>query len=127
MTRPVVVGQDDELAATEIVRRCERRIGQLVREGQERGEIAKPGDIGAMPGPRTGGEPGNQRGEHLGRPGEVAGLGTAALTDHYTLADAPNDTFEAAIREARDEGNLSRANVVRRWLEAERDENTCRK
>lgn len=31
------------MAATEIVRRCERRIGQLVREGQERGDILSTG------------------------------------------------------------------------------------
>ena len=32
-----------QLAATEIVRRCERRIVGLVREGQDRGEILRKG------------------------------------------------------------------------------------
>ena len=35
------------------------------------------------------------------------------VSDSYRLADAPPEDFDAAIDEARDEGNLSRANVVR--------------
>lgn len=59
---------DAQLAATEIVRRCERRIGELVREGQGRGEIARVGDIGgtALVGQGfRGSVPGGSRGKDL--------------------------------------------------------------
>jgi hypothetical protein len=62
---------DAQLAATEIVRRCERRIGELVREGQGRGEIARVGDIGgtALVGQGfRGSVPGGSRGKDLLRP-----------------------------------------------------------
>lgn len=92
------------------MRRCERRIGELVREGQERGEIAKRGDIGAL-----GGALDAKRGLHLAHPAISAGVNHAQeLTPLYALADAPAEQFEQAIGEAKSEGNLSRANVVRK-------------
>jgi len=99
---------DAQLSATEIVRRCERRIGQLVHEGQERGEIAKRGDIGAS-------QAGALNAGHLLRPGEVIGSASKqAVTETYTMADTPDEDFDEAIEEAKAEGNLSRANVVRK-------------
>ena len=49
-TRQRDLGHDAELSAQEIVRRCERRIGGLVRAGQEAGEIRSPRSGG---GPRS--------------------------------------------------------------------------
>jgi hypothetical protein len=85
------------LSATEIVRRCERRIGELVRQGQAEGTVSKPGD--------------NVRTDLLARmPGglnkmtvtEAAGVGDySALKPLRTMADAPADEFEQALAEAK--------------------------
>ena len=40
------------------------------------------------------------------------------MTDTYAVTDVPAERFEAAIADAREEGNLSRANVVRTVLSA---------
>jgi hypothetical protein len=94
------------LAATELARRAERCLGVAIRRGQEAGAI---------------------RGRHQGR---VAGIGLPSPTDFarltelspgggqpgiYALTDGITDeAFEAAIKEAQAEGNLSRASVARK-------------
>lgn len=105
---------DAQLAATELVRRCERRIGELVHEGQREGTIAKTGDIGGQPRPGGGGiAGGNYRGNHLQRPSDMF-TDTKERAASYAMATADPEQFEQAISEAREEGNLSRANVVRK-------------
>lgn len=64
------MGHEAGLSAAEIVRRAERRIGQLIREGQAAGEIAKRGDLGA---PNALGHP---RGDDLVRPSDIAAAGS---------------------------------------------------
>lgn len=101
---------DAQLSAMEIVRRCERRIGELIREGQREGTIAKTGDIGRS-------AKGDRRGDHLIRPHEALGQPNRApqlAHEHYAIADASAEQFEQAVTQAREEGNLSRANVVRK-------------
>ncbi len=98
---------DAQLSATEIVRRCERRIGELVRHGQRDGTIAKRGDIG-------GNRADDERVHHLQRPSDFFADGTQERADSYAMADAPEEEFERAVDEAKSEGNLSRANVVRK-------------
>lgn len=100
---------DAQLTATEIVRRCERRIGELVREGQRDGAILRQGQTARRPGHEVVGE--------LRHAHEVMGAGGRTdpiVRDSYAMADAPEQDFEAAIATAREEGNLSRANVVRK-------------
>lgn len=94
---------DAQLSATEIVRRCERRIGELVREGQREGTVRVRGQREDLP--RTG---------DLHSPTGIAGMGVNELTDSYVVADTPVEQFEQAMADARNEGNLSRANVVRK-------------
>lgn len=99
---------DAQLSATEIVRRCERRIGELVRAGQVEGTVLKRGQTRAKL------DVGPDR--HLG-PAEAMGIERKnfnAVTDHYAMADAGGERFEQAIADAKAEGNLSRANVVRK-------------
>jgi len=105
---------DAQLAATEIVRRCERRVGELVRQGQDRGEIRGKGQritpplgadpltnqIYSKPGPYDFAHPSEWNGNEAG---------IVQMTD-----DVPREQFDAAIEEAKAEGNLSRANVVRK-------------
>ncbi len=78
-----------------IVRRCERRIGQLVRMGQERGEIRSQGQIKGRNGVTF--EYGY---DNVKSPHEAMGLAasqTDARQDHYAMADVSDGIFERAI------------------------------
>jgi hypothetical protein len=109
------LGKDAELAAQELVRRAEAGIGRAVRKAQEAGQVARPGDIGAAPPP--GGDmsraPGVQRGAHLDRSSKYF-ANHAERSDSFKLAAASDADLDTAITEAKAEGNLSRANVVRK-------------
>jgi hypothetical protein len=79
--------------ALEMIRRAEYALGKAIRRGQEEGTIRKQGEV------RTA-ELSGQSNEHNGI---------------YHLADnVEPEWFEVALSEAKAEGNLSRANVVRK-------------
>jgi hypothetical protein len=109
------LGKDAQLAATEIVRRAERGIGLAIRRGQQNGQIARRGDRGSRGAPGVhGGNPGATRSQHLGSP---AGFfrNDKERADSYAMADGVSDAdFETALGQARGDGDLSRANVVRK-------------
>jgi hypothetical protein len=109
------LGRDAQLAAAEIVRRAERGIGMAIRRGQHNGQIAKRGERGSRGAPGVhGGNPGDRRGDHLGSSRPFFRHGDERA-DTYAMTDGVSDTnFEGALGEARAEGNLSRANVVRK-------------
>jgi hypothetical protein len=109
------LGKDAQLAAAEIVRRAERGIGVAIRRGQQTGEIAKRGDRGGRGAAGIyGGNPGARRGEHLGSSGSFF-RHDEERADAYAMTDGVSDAdFEDAIGEAKAEGNLSRANIVRK-------------
>lgn len=96
---------DAQLSATEIVRRCERRIGELVREGQRSGTVRPPS--------REIGRPAVGHPDEMPKPKDFFS-GDEERTASYVLADAPDEQFEQAIDSGREEGNLSRANLVRK-------------
>jgi hypothetical protein len=109
------LGKDAQLAATEIVRRAERGMGVAIRRGQEAGDIWRKGQ-----------HRGNQRTGPLGDtedstacPRPVTDFATydelAGNAGIYDMTDGVSDEqFEDALGEAKGEGNLSRANVVRK-------------
>jgi hypothetical protein len=109
------LGKDAQLAAVEIVRRAERGIGLAIRRGQHNGQIARRGERGSRGAPGVhGGNPGDRRGDHLGSPASFFRHGDERA-DAYAMTGGVCDTdFEGALGEARSEGNLSRANVVRK-------------
>lgn len=118
-TQQKEVGHEAELSAAEIVRRAERRIGQLIREGQEAGEIRRKGE-GAGP---TSDYERNGKTVHVDRlpdekkisPDEFLPTSGQATSETYAMADGVTDEeFEAAITEAKAEGNMTRANIVRK-------------
>ncbi len=96
------LGKDAELSAAEIVRRAERGIGIAIRRGQEAGEIRKIGHR------RDGSEDTRLPPDHyFSHPKE--------RTDIYAITDGiGEEEFDAAIETARSEGNLTRANVLRK-------------
>lgn len=121
-TKQLNLSKDIQLDAQEMVRRAEYALGRAIRRGQADGTIAKPGDIGGVGTPGVVGSlPGSsRRNAHLlARPSDFAAKhelspganqpGIYALADH-----AEPEEFEAALAEAKAEGNPSRANVVRK-------------
>ena len=110
------VSKEIQVDAEVMVRRSERALGQAIRSGQERGEIRTQGRRDFTVNQFTDGLPVDS-GKSTLSPTEFAteaelggnGGGIYAMTDDVTDAD-----FEAALDEAKDEGNVSRANVVRK-------------
>ena len=107
------LGRDAELAAAEIVRRAERGIGVCIRKGQAAGEIAGREAAAAH-------RVAHQTGDNsLVRPSPLRYATSAELSANgggiYAMTDDVTDEqFDEAIDEAKAEGNLSRANVVRK-------------
>lgn len=114
-----------QLDAVEMVRRSERALGVAIRKGQDAGEITS----------RTN-QPfyGNQHTAGLGPQESQASpdeffAGGKERADTYAMTDDVSDEqFEQALSEAKEEGNLSRANVVRKVasLTSYRDEQAAK-
>lgn len=107
------LGEDAQMVATEIVRRAERGIGLAIRRGQEGGTIRRPGQHSEHP-PRSAQAPSDKRSwspTDFASEAELRGNGSGI----YHMTDGVSDeAFEEAVTEAKAEGNLSRANVVRK-------------
>jgi hypothetical protein len=107
------LGREAELAAAEIVRRAERRIGELTREGQASGEIRRRGE-------HTKAKASDE--VHSGSMNSSGKRSTRAIYRHdaeradiYAMTDGVSaEQFDEAVDQAKSEGNLSRTNVVRK-------------
>lgn len=112
------LGKDAELAAAEIVRRAERGIGLAIRRGQEAGEIRRQGEGGGARAPyeRQGTTVAAHPHPETKKRSTSEYLMSGSDQDQtYAVTDGiSNDEFEEVIAEAKAEGNLSRANVVRK-------------
>jgi len=111
------LAEELRLDATEFIRRTERALGVAIREGQARGEVQMRGDnrFTAILGHVDDVTYKKVSPTDFVKQVELSGAGQSkgiyAMTDGVTDAD-----FENILTEARDEGNLSRANVARRAL-----------
>jgi transcription initiation factor TFIIIB Brf1 subunit/transcription initiation factor TFIIB len=114
MTKQLGLSKEIQQDAQAMVRRAERGVSEAVREGQDEGSIARRADHPFH---------GNQY-----APAEVLGQNSSTSprqffsnaqewSDSNQLADATEEEFEEALAEAKDEGNMSRANVVRKIKE----------
>lgn len=123
-TRQKKLGREIELDAAEMVRRSERGIGVAIRNGQDAGEIRKHGDIPPPPTApykrtRLGVEelvqpPTGNASPSLRSPLDFATTDELARGVYPVTDGVTDEQFDAAIDEAKAEGNLSRANVVRK-------------
>lgn len=116
-TQQKQLGKDAELSAAEIVRRAERGLGLAIRRGQDEGTIARKGESHAFNGNQhVAADGGPVHAENKTSPKDAAGVASKSLLNPiYAMADhVTDDRFEEALSEAKDEGNLSRANVVRK-------------
>lgn len=110
-TKQLNLSKEIQLDAQEMVRRAERGVGQAIRKGQADGTVTSRGVRENYGGP---GWSLTRSNPDLVSAGEILPTGedraqTYAVTDGVT-----DDQFDAAIDAAKGEGNLSRANVVRK-------------
>lgn len=96
------LGHDAELSAAEIVRRAERRIGELIREGQAEGTVLRRGEKADL------------RNSKISPTKVFGGNGSDAFNTYAVTDGVSSEEFEEGLAEAKAEGNLSRANVVRK-------------
>lgn len=128
LTKRIDVSKDAVLDAQVLQRSAERSLGVAIRQGQEDGSIARKGQGG---GPKSDYV---RNGSHISVisssnveqdvPGPMDFASRAELHGHsggtgiYALADnGTEEDFEAALTEAREDGNVSRMNVVRKLKE----------
>lgn len=112
--RRLKVSKEIQVDAEVMVRRTERALGQAIREGQERGEITSRGD-GGYPAHRTSSV--REEVQKKVSPDEYLPNGQLAH-ETYAMTDGVTDEqFDQALDTAVDEGNVSRANVVRKVRE----------
>jgi hypothetical protein len=107
----------------EMLRRAERAVGQAVRNGQDAGEIMTRQD-GYPRSDYVARRGGVETVVHVARRHDIPSakkVSPDAYLPHgsdrnasYRMADASDERFEGVLAEARAEGNLSRANVVRK-------------
>ncbi len=107
------LGEDAQLAATEIVRRAERGIGLAIRRGQHDGTIRRPGQGGGQPPQSARPRSDKTRSSPADFASQTELRGNGAGIYHMTDG-VPDEAFEGALAEAKAEGDLSRANVVRK-------------
>jgi len=121
-TKQKKLGRDIELDAAEMVRRAERGIGVAIRNGQKAGEIASrdSGDFGPKADYQRDGEMVHVDRDAPGTPispKDFASKSELSSTHGgiYDMTDGVSDEqFEEAVVEAKAEGDLRRANVVRK-------------
>lgn len=115
------VSKEIQTDAEVMVRRTERALGQAIRAGQERGEIGRQYASG---GPKRDYIRGSQV-VHVDRDEERTAISPREFiqpggetVDIYALTDGVTDEqFDVAVEVAQEEGNVSRANVVRKVRE----------
>lgn len=131
-TKQLGLSKEIQLDAQEMVRRAEYALGKAIRKGQDEGTVYA---VGKNPHPSSQGEEGLQDKSFSGVPvttfgtnAEIYGNPSLDRPGLVTLADSAPDpaTFDAALAEAKEEGNVSRANVVRKIKKQECDRGPSR-
>ena len=117
MTKQLNLSKECRDDATEMVRRAEYSLGKAIRKGQEDGTVRTHGE-GSRP---------NSSSSRKSSPYDFAtkielsgkcGDGILGLAD----SSGSDEQFEEALSEAKSDGNLSRANVVRKLKGEEKPE-----
>lgn len=99
-TRQRDLGREAEKSAITLRLRAERRIGELLREGRQRGEIAGRGNVA--------------HDDITRRTLPALGITRDESAAYQKLAEAAPDEFEEILLDAGDAGELSRGGVIRR-------------
>lgn len=124
------VSEEIQIDATAMVRRAERSLGVAIRDGQERGEIETKSEASIRATATrevnqgrldrnsfTNSIPDKPRPTDYAKAHELSG--SDKQPGIYMMTDSATDSeFDAALEAAKEERNLSRANVVRKIKEA---------
>lgn len=108
------LAQDIQLDAQEMVRRAERGIGLAVRNGQEAGTIKKQYEHDHTVNRYGPSLPSSEKKTRQSPTDFFPGGGGAQTATYAMTDDVTDEAFDTALTEAKAEGNLSRANVVRK-------------
>lgn len=120
------LSEDIQLDAVEMVRRSERALGLAIRDGQARGEIETERAARVRAGQQRQGTFHQSVDDNLVKPLDFitkhdlhgAQVEPGLRAGIYEMTDGVTDEqFDLAVSVAKDEGNLSRANVVRKVTE----------
>lgn len=118
-TKQLGLSKEIQLDAQEMVRRAEYALGKAIRKGQEEGTVRVRGQRSGTFN-RWNGETVDNRNSTKASPTDFAsdtelnGNATTGQAGIMHLAEAAPEQLDAALDEAKAEGNLSRANVVRK-------------
>ena len=117
-TKQLGLSKEIQLDAIEMVRRAEYALGKAIRKGQEEGTIRTTGEH-AKTYDRWNGAHHQSTSSTKASPKDFAAAGELAGgrggDGIYAMVDeAEPEHFEQALTEAKAEGNLSRANVIRK-------------
>lgn len=111
-TKQLNLSREIQLDAQEMVRRAEYALGKAIRKGQEEGVIAVRGSFGVG---RSATEADLIRPTDLASDSQLHGNPTKGAPGILEIADSADpETFDTALAEAKEEGNVSRANVIRK-------------
>jgi hypothetical protein len=101
------LSKEIQLDAQEMVRRADYALDRAIRKGQSEGTVSSDHNAAAV-------RYGHLDQTSIPSPADYYGGSGQARSDAYQMGNAEPSEFDAAIDEARSEGNLSRANVVRK-------------
>ncbi|MBP5800779.1 hypothetical protein J2D78_01650 [Microbacterium maritypicum] len=104
------LSEDIQIDAVEMVRRSERALGVAIRKGQDAGEITTKGNRENYGGPHHR----QSLNKTLSSPTDFLPHGNDRMATYAMTDDVTDEQFESVLAEAKDEGNLSRSNVVRK-------------
>jgi hypothetical protein len=113
-TKELGMSKEAQELATEAVRRSEWALGRAIRKGQAEGTVSRREGNGLQSTGQV-----ESRPSDFATPGELHGGGESkpGILALAAAAETP-EQFDAALDEAKAEGNLSRANVARKAREA---------
>lgn len=112
-TKQLHLSKEIQLDAQEMVRRAEYALGKAIRKGQAEGTVRSKGNGGGTPNGAPRGDNTMCSPYDFASHSELHGQGDQG-NGILGLASAAPDEFGAALDEAKEEGNVSRANVVRK-------------
>lgn len=116
-TKQLNLSKEIQLDAQEMVRRAEYALGKAIRKGQAEGSVRSRGQI-VRHFNRWGGDVHDTDNSTKASPEDFAPMSELSGSSGngiYALADgADDDSFDKALDQAKAEGDLSRANVVRK-------------
>lgn len=117
-TKQLRVSKEIQQDAEVMVRRSERALGVAIREGQVRGEIetreSAAAKIAEKREARRRGDNDYANSIFVTSPSVFLSRGAATVETYAMADDVTDEQFEEVLTAARDEGNVSRANVVRK-------------